>query len=65
MSSKSDKVAIEPLDIDNYSVWKIRMHAYLVQKGLSDALIVPAPTAAADLAQWQIMDSKAKALITI
>jgi hypothetical protein len=65
MSAKGERVAIEPLDVDNYNVWKIRMEAYLVQKGLADPLTVAAPTDAARLAEWKIQDAKARALITM
>jgi hypothetical protein len=41
------------------------MLAYLVQKGLADPITEAVPTDAAELAQWQVQDSKAKALITL
>ena len=34
----SDKVTIEPLDVDNYAVWSARMEALLDAKGLWGAI---------------------------
>jgi hypothetical protein len=33
-----DNVVIEPLDVDNYGTWSLRMKALLIHKGLWKAL---------------------------
>ena len=47
MATSEDKYAVERLDVDNFSTWSIRMQAYLMVKGLWDAVTTdtPDPTA--------------------
>ncbi len=63
MAVTGDRVAVEPLDTDNYGVWKLRMEAYLISKGLAGPLASDPPADAAERAAWKEMDDKAKALI--
>ncbi len=54
---------MEPLDVDNYNVWKIRMTAYLIHKNLYSPITTVPPTDAAELVTWKETDRKAKSLI--
>ncbi len=63
MALSSERGVVEPLDIDNYGVWKTRMEAYLVSKGLAGPLTTDPPEDAAARAAWDEVDGKAKALI--
>lgn len=44
----STHVKIDPLDSDNYTIWKLRMTDYLTAHGLYEALIEAAPEVAVD-----------------
>lgn len=50
------KIAVEPLDVDNYATWSIRMRALLISKGLWTTVVADNP---------ESTDPKALALITL
>ena len=55
--TSSDKVAIEPLDLDNYATWSVRMKFLLIHKGLWGAV-------SGDVGQ-ETHNEKALAVITL
>ena len=48
MATSEDKYAVERLDVNNYATWSIRMQAYLMVKGLWDAVGTDTPDPTAD-----------------
>lgn len=43
------KLMVEPLDVDNYATWSIRMRALLISKGLWTTVLADEPEAGNDL----------------
>lgn len=48
MATSDGKSAVELLDVNNYATWSIRMQAYLMVKGLWDAVTSDSPDPTAD-----------------
>lgn len=48
MATSEDKPVVERLDVDNYATWSIRMQAFLMVKGLWDAVTGASTDATAD-----------------
>ena len=48
MATSDDKQVVERLDVDNYATWSIRMQAYLMVKGLWDAVTTDTPDPTTD-----------------
>jgi hypothetical protein len=41
MASSGDKVVIEPLDVDNYDTWCVRMKMFLIHKKMWNVVAQP------------------------